>query len=82
MLLVTDAAELAGRDPQVLLDWLLAARLKLIGDAAVEGVDTPQASRAAMKSCCSNFSRESLANFSACTSAGSLGCALNLCCPL
>jgi hypothetical protein len=77
ILLETDAAELAGRDPEILLDTLLAARLTLIGDA-VEGVDTPQASRAAMKSCCSNFSRESFANFSACASAGSLGGALNL----
>jgi len=66
MLLDTEAAELDGRDPQVLPETLLAARLRLIGDAQVEGVEPPHACLPAMKSCCSNFSRESLASFSAC----------------
>ena len=35
MLLDTEAAELDGRDPQVLPETLLAARLRLIGDAQV-----------------------------------------------
>jgi len=67
MLLETEAAELAGREPQA-LDWQLVARL--IPGVAVEGVDPPHASRFPpnlMKSCCSNVSKDSFASFSAWT---------------
>lgn len=76
LLLDTDAAELCGRDPQaLLLAMLLEARLRFCGearDAAVDGVEAPQASGPATKSCRSNFSSDSFASLSACEKLGSI----------